>query len=58
MIAKVCCRTLRKTKRKVSTKPNMEPHTNIMMRKMMQETLLKIALRPCIVSESFGSPIS
>ncbi len=49
---------MRKTKRNVSTKPNMEPHTNIMMRKMMHETLLKIALRPCIVSESFGSPIS
>ncbi len=49
---------MRKTKRKVSTKPNMEPHTNIMMRKVMQDTLLKIALKPCIVSESFGSPMS
>jgi hypothetical protein len=29
-----------------------------MMRKVMHDTLLKIALKPCIVSESFGSPIS
>jgi hypothetical protein len=50
--------TFRKTKRNVSTKPNMQPQMNIMMRKMMQETLLKISFRPRSVSESLGSPMS
>ena len=46
---------MRKTKRKVSTKPYIEPQTNIMTRKRRISRLVRIAFSPPIESFDFGS---
>ena len=47
--------SLRKTKRKVSTKPYMEPQTNIMTRKRRISRLVRIAFNPPMESFDFGN---
>ena len=47
--------SFRNTKRKVSTKPYMDPQTNIMMRKSRISTFVRMVFRPPIASLDLGS---